>query len=186
MTRKQALLRAANILSDSGENKETVALLKEIYEELPLTHWTDKSIKDTVRQFIEDNGRVPTATDFKRNGMPPHTVIKQKYNITLGEWLDKNFPRSKDTYNELKKKYTQQFTVDYCRIKPSSQDNFNKRRSENSRSWQTVAKYNGVKTWRDLIKVLELPDYSYYSRTAAHKTLRVKVITDYDFADPNS
>lgn len=183
MTRKQALLKAVSILSRTGENKEIIALLTDIYNELPLTHWTDKSIKDTVGQFIEDNGRIPTVTDFKRKGMPPHTVIKQKYNITLAEWLEQNFPHKKDTYGELKEKYTRQFIADYNRIKPPSQEYFNKNRTGNTRSWQTVANYHGVKSWRDLIKALNLPDYSYNRSSSVHKELSVKVFTDYDFTE---
>ena len=84
MTRKQALYKAIQELSKDEGFFETVKLLQDIYDELPLVHWSDKSIRDTVEQFIVDNGRPPTVTDFKAKGMPPHPVFKQKYKITLG------------------------------------------------------------------------------------------------------
>lgn len=67
MTRKEALKKAIEILS---ETIDITALLQDIYDELPLIHWTDKSIRDTVEQFIIDNIRVPTATDFKKKVCP--------------------------------------------------------------------------------------------------------------------
>ena len=106
MTRKQALQRAITVLAKNPEYAEDIRILQEIYDELPLIHWSDSSIRDTVEQFILDNGRVPTASDFKKKGMPPHPVIKQKYKITLGEWLEKHYPVRKPTYEELKEKYT--------------------------------------------------------------------------------
>ena len=104
MTRKQALLRAITVLGKNPEYAEDIRILQEICDELPLIHWSDSSIRDTVEQFILDNGRVPTASDFKKKGMPPHPVIKQKYKITLGEWLEKHYPVRKPTYEELKEK----------------------------------------------------------------------------------
>lgn len=90
MTRKQALNKAIQVLSHNGGYAEVIRFLKDIHDELPLIHWSDKSIRDTVEQFIINNCRIPTATDFKRKGMPPHLVIKRKYKITLGEWLEQN------------------------------------------------------------------------------------------------
>ena len=140
MTRKQALLQAIKELSSKEEFSETVRLLQDIHNELPLIHWTDKSIRDTVDQFILENGRVPTVTDFKKKGMPPHPVIKQKYNTTLGEWLNKNYPTQKPTRNELKEKYVKQFVEEYLRIKPTTQYQFNINKNKKTKSWLTMQK----------------------------------------------
>lgn len=91
-TRKQALQRAIEHLSRFPEYAEEVRLLEEICDELPLIHWSDRSIRDTVEQFILDNGRPPTASDFKKAGMPPHTVIQSKYKMPLSRWLDETIP----------------------------------------------------------------------------------------------
>ena len=111
MTRKQALQKAISALSTMDGYDETIALLQDIYDELPLIHWSDKSIHDTVKQFIIDNGRMPTATDFKRKGMPPHPVIKQKYKITLGEWLEKFYPTPKPPMKNSKKNTRKNFCL---------------------------------------------------------------------------
>ena len=134
MTRKQALNKAIQVLSKEKEFTEVVGLLRDIYDELPLIHWSDKSIRDTVDQFIVDNGRVPTASDFRRKGMPPHPVIKQKYKITLGEWLEQNYPVHKPDRDELKEKYTKEFLEDYERIKSKTQEEFNRVRRKGTKS----------------------------------------------------
>lgn len=183
MTRKQALQRVISMLANNPEYAEEIRILKEISEELPLIHWSDSSIRDTVEQFILDNGRVPTTSDFKKKGMPPHPVIKQKYKITLGEWLEKYYPVRKPTYEELKEKYTKLFVEDYKRIKPKSQYEFNKLKSPGTKGWQTVAKYYEEKSWRNLIKKLDLPLYFDMARDHKPVPFKVNFHLDYDFCD---
>ena len=84
MTRKQALELAVQALA---ENEEAVQVLHTMIDELPLNRWTEDSIFDAVEQFILDHGRVPTTTDFKKRGLPPHTVIKRRFGMTLQGWL---------------------------------------------------------------------------------------------------
>ena len=173
MTRKQALQRAITELAKSPEYAEDIRILQEISDELPLIHWSDSSIRDTVEQFILDNGRVPTASDFKKKGMPPHPVIKNKYKVTLKEWLEENYPTPKPTYEELKAKHTAAFIEDYLRIKPKSQEEFNKNKRAETRGWQTVAQYHHTKTWRKLLKHLGLP--LYFDMYRDHTPINIKV-----------
>lgn len=180
MTRKKALKKAIEILSESPENVDITRFLQDIHDELPLIHWTDKSIRDTVEQFIIDNGRVPTATDFKKKGMPPHPVFKQKYNMTLAEWLNENYPIAKVTSDELKLKHTENFKNDYERIKPKTKEDFNKNRSKGTLGWQSVAKYYDCTSWLKLINILDLPVYTV---TIQQPRIKVNIITDYDFLD---
>lgn len=183
MTRKEALKKAIEILSQSAENVDITRLLQDIHDELPLIHWTDKSIIDTVEQFIADNGRVPTATDFRSKGMPPHPVFKQKYKITLGEWLNQNYPITKPSFEELRSKHTEAFIENYNRIKPKSPDEFNKNRTKGTLCWQSVAKYHECKSWRKFIKELNLPLYFDMKRDHVPVEFKVNIITDYDFKD---
>ena len=44
-----------------------------------------------MEQYIVDHGKVPNPSDFKKAGMPPHPVIKNKYKVTLKEWLEENY-----------------------------------------------------------------------------------------------
>ena len=182
-TRKQALQRAIEHLSRFPEYAEEVRLLEEICDELPLIHWSDRSIRDTVEQFILDNGRPPTASDFKKAGMPPHTVIQSKYKMPLSRWLDENYPTPKLSAEERKAEYTRAFREDYRRVRPRSQYEFNQRKRPETRSWQTVAAYHNTRSWRKLLEKLDLP--LYFDRKRDHIPANLKVIlhSDYDFRD---
>ena len=109
MTRKTALHKAIEQLKGIKGNKEIIEKLQDLADELPITHWTDKSIRDRVEQFAEENGRNPTASDFRKKGMPPHPVIKQKYKINLAEWLEENYPTYHPSADELKQRYIEEF-----------------------------------------------------------------------------
>ena len=183
MTRKQALKQAIRLLSGNPENAEVIEKLQDIHDELPLIHWSDKSIRDSVEEFILTYGRVPTATDFKKAGMPPHPVIKQKYKITLGEWLEENYPTYKPSFEELKEQYTKDFLIDYDRIKPRSQEEFNRNKRPHTKGWQTLAFYYNVKSWRNLLKALDLPLYFEMARDRKPANITVNIYTDYDFRD---
>jgi hypothetical protein len=183
MTRKQALSRAIAILSQDRENAEVVQKLAELRDDLPLVHWTDGSIRDTVEQFIHDHGRVPRAADFKKKGLPPHPVVKQKYKITVGEWLEQNYPVVKPTFEEIKAKRTKAFLEDYYRIKPRSSEEFNRERTPGTFGWMSVARYYHTRSWRTFLKMLDLP--LYFDMQKDHIPIKVTVNfhLDYDFTD---
>ena len=98
MTRKQALELAVQAMA---ANEEAVQVLHTMIDELPLNRWTEAAIRDSVEQFILDNGRPPLRTDFKKRGLPPHTVIKRRFGVTLQEWLDQNYPTEKTPLDQL-------------------------------------------------------------------------------------
>ncbi len=54
MTRKQALELVVRALAGS---EEAVQVLHTMIDELPLNRWTEAAIRDSVEQFILDNGR---------------------------------------------------------------------------------------------------------------------------------
>ena len=51
MTRKQAIIQAIQVLSKIDGKEEIISLLQDIYDEIPLIRWSDKSIHDTVKQL---------------------------------------------------------------------------------------------------------------------------------------
>ncbi len=92
MTRKQAVLDAIEILSRNQENKQTVSILKEIYDELPLIRWTENNVLDAFAQFILENGRLPTAGDMCVT-LPSKPTLNRIFNVSgLVEFEKKYFP----------------------------------------------------------------------------------------------
>ena len=182
MTRKQALAMAEQVLSGRGQN-EAAAILHKLSGELPFYSWSEDAIQDAVEQFILDHGRVPTATDFKKRGLPPHTVIKKRFGITLQEWLNRDYPVVKPSEEEKRTKATEAFVRDYSRIQPRSADEFNARRTPGTHCWYTVAVYNHTRSWRKLLAKLELPIYNNIAVPRVKPDLKVSVISDTDFRD---
>jgi len=102
MTRKQALYSTLETITDENVRKKII----EVLNDLPFTSWSKSTIFDTIDQFIVDNGRTPTTTDFKKKGLPPHPVIKLKFGINVREFLDKYYPvkrlcNSNTYYNDI-------------------------------------------------------------------------------------
>ncbi len=181
MTRKTALLQAISQLSGDQNNTEICEKLSDILEDMPLTNWTDKTIRDRIEQFREDEGRYPTTTDFKKKGMPPHPVFKHRYNRTLSQWLQENYPVPQITYEERKEKHTNAFVEEYLRLHPSSSDDFDHRRQKGVISWRGLAPYYNVTSWHNLLKTLDLPVPKPNPKERVKQKFKVIVSTDLDF-----
>ncbi len=160
MTRKQALTLAMQALSGSERGEEAITVLRALRDELPMDRWTDAAIRDSVEQFVLDNGRVPTVTDFKKRGLPPHPVIKNKYGVTLRDWLRENYPAVDSSQEESRAAATEEFTQEYLRNKPQSAAEYDRKRKQGSPCWYTVARYNQTRSWRALLNKLELPVFT--------------------------
>ena len=182
MTRKQALELAIRALAD---NEEAVQVLHTIIDEYPLNRWSEAAIRDSVEQFILDHGRVPNTRDFKRRGLPPHTVIQHHFGVNLKEWLERNYPVYRPPLDEIQAKATEDFIREYLRIRPVSAEDYNARRAHPSRGWFSIAKYNHTRRWRILLEKLNLPIYNNRGVPDGTPQLKVKVISDYNFEDEN-
>ena len=183
MTRKQAITKAIAALQQEGGNDEAIQVLGALSAELPIIHWSDATLRDTVDQFIADTGRMPAATDFKNPGMPPYRVFMCNYGLTPTEWLQSNYPEHYPTQSDLKNLYTKAFIEDYMRLKPTSADDFNERRSDKTRGWRCVARYHHLGAWTSLIKHLGLPKFSDVKPEREPSKVTVVVHNDYDFKD---
>ncbi|MCL2639140.1 MAG: hypothetical protein FWD48_12335 [Oscillospiraceae bacterium] len=165
MTRKQALHKALEVLTDL----EAIKKINELLEEMPLTCWSEAKIFDSIDQFVLDNGRNPTATDFIKNNMPPHTVIKLRFGMTLGEFLAEYYPQPEFNRDEQK----QLFISEYNRIKPQGACDFNKRKTAEIPTWITFAKMFGIGKWLDWLNLCGLEKSS---PTLVKRTQRATII----------
>ena len=180
MTRKQALTQAISRLSGDKECKEIVAILQDIYDEMPFNHWTDKAIRDTVEQFILDNGYVPATNNFGRKGMPSNVVMERRYKMPLKDWLDLNYPNRLKDPKEVEAERLAGFIEEYKRLKPVGPREYNTQRKEGVISWATAAGYFGISGWRALIAKLELPVYEREKKVREHRKLDVSLYSDID------
>jgi len=150
---------------------------------MPLNRWTEDAIRDSVEQFILDHGRVPTRTDFKKKCLPPHSVIKRRFGLTLQEWMQQNYPIEKPSDDERHAEATEAFVREYLRIQPVSAEDYNARRAHPSLGWSAIARYNHTRRWRILLEKLELPVYNNRAVPRGKVEFKVNIISDYDFRE---
>ena len=171
MTRKQALHRALQVLDD----EEVRAKINEIIDDMPFTGWSERTIFDTIDQFIIDNGRVPSGTDFKKKGLPPHPVIKLRFGINLKEFLTKYYPSPKRLnnfslyYTKEKEEWKEIFIESYNANKPRTADDYNKTKPKETPTWVTIAKMFGTESWLEWITICNLERYTKHRYKLYHK-----------------
>ncbi|MCL2577537.1 MAG: hypothetical protein FWE27_05750 [Defluviitaleaceae bacterium] len=160
MTRKQALHKALEALTDETAKEK----IKEILDDMPLVSWSEKTIFDTIDQFILDHGRIPTVTDFRKKGLTPHPVIKLRFGINLRAFLDIYYPtnklcNSKIYFNETREFWQEFFIKEYHKIKPGSAEEYNSNRIKETPSWQTIAKMFEIIKWLDWLNFCKIIPY---------------------------
>ena len=163
ITRKQAVLRAIEVLSESKENHEFCKVLERLSEELPLSHWTENSILDAVNQFLNENGRLPASVDFlKVDYLPNRCTIKNKLGLTMEEFYNKYYSNfyynNNSVYNYKDIEYwTDMFKEQYIKHGKPSLNYFDKLRDNDTPCVQTYCKIIGVDTWNELLEHCNFP-----------------------------
>lgn len=158
MTRKQALLKAINDCNDPAVKEKLI----DIYHEIPITHWTKKSIIDAIENYYLETGKYPTSSILNRDSaLPYYQVIENVFGIKVKDFLNLYFPHDK-TEEQLKEECNNRiihdFIIEYNRIKPSSIRDYNKRRNKKVQCSATVCKAANSK-WNELLKKLKLQKY---------------------------
>ena len=162
MTRKQALMRVYEMLGTYEQTEETgeiQAKLAEIMEEMPFASWSERTIFDTIDQWVLENGKVPNTRDLSRKGLPPVPVIRNRFKMQAREFLDKYYPAPERLCNsnpygyKTAEAWLDSFKQNYNKINPRSAEEYNKRRGEDEPSWYTVARLCGVNKWSELLEL---------------------------------
>ena len=163
ITRKQAVLRAIEVLSESKENYEVCEVLERLAEELPLSHWTEDSILDATNQFLNENGRLPASADFlKVDYLPNRCTIKNKLGLTMEEFYNKYYSNfyynNNSIYNYKDIDYwTNMFKEQYIKHGKPGLNSFDKLRDKETPCVQTYCKIIGVGTWNELLEHCGFP-----------------------------
>lgn len=113
MTRKQAVLKAIELLETNKKNTEIVRQLKIIYDELPLVKWSRESILDSIQQYINEHNNVfPSQRHFGKT-LPSSQTLNRKFKTNgLQEFREVYFPETCD----VKSPYSYYSNEDFLRI----------------------------------------------------------------------
>ena len=163
MTRKQAISAVLGYLDRQPDLPQelckAILILKEMENGMPGKIWTDEAIRAAVESFIEENERPPKVKELDTvEYLPPHPVVALQYGMTAGKWLEENYPGQKGSFPGKYKGLTpenlrEMFISEHQRIRPISEEDFDKRRQEGVPCWHYMAKQLGVDRWNEL-KVL--------------------------------
>lgn len=169
MTRKQAVKKAIDILNQQPASREVAEIcnkLFEILDSMPITNWDEKTIFDTIDNWIIENHRVPNTKDLAQKGLPPPPVIKNRFGVRAMDFLNEKYPerlpkcKSQKYQYKTKEEWLQIFITEYKQIVPHSAQDFNLRRCKNNPTWSTYAQILEVSTWNELLTLANLPIYT--------------------------
>ena len=158
MTRKQAILQAIAILKKNDENQEICRVLTELLHELPICHWSKKTILDAFDQYILEHNKLPSKSEIKDNPkIPTHSTIKNRFGLTLQNFY-------KEYYGDYIKKcpsrvyhyqsvdfWINNFKEQYIKNDYPTQREYDLLRDKNTPSSRHLVKISGYKNWNELL-----------------------------------
>lgn len=181
MTRKDALREAIQIVSNARIGKqrkaEILAGLTLCRQELPFAHWTKEAVFDACDTWVQEHGKLHLKA-FESPAMPSHSTVKNRFGMTAREFRDRYYPISGGSagspYRQREvEDWNRDFKADFHQMRCVGQDDYNRRRNRKLPTWNTVAAMNGVRSWRDLLKKLNMAPYE---RPGTRPSVNVRVL----------
>lgn len=158
MTRKQAVSQAIAILEKEDKNQEICQKLQEIMLELPMTHWSDKTIFDAFDQYILEHNCLPSMSEISRNPkIPTHPTIKNRFGLTLQEFYKKYYNQyirkspSRVYHYHNTSYWIENFREQYTKNNYPSQKEYDSLRDKNTPCAKHIIKISGYKNWNELL-----------------------------------
>lgn len=191
MNRKQAILKAIEVLSTDSNNSEVIDKLKEVANEMPSSTWTRESILDSIDTYAtEHNNTLPGIVELNSSNKLPTDVTIKKFFSTpsiISFWKEyfpqykmkerkspyNNEPNDffiatfKQNYEKIKNKYDLKY-VKYAQ--------YEKYREPNSPCANTIRRNCNCKTYNDLLILCGYKKKSSPVVSVSH----VKVTDEYD------
>ena len=191
LSRREALKAAYQLVKDASlpqkEKEEILFGLDLCLSELPFAQWSQAAIFDACDQFILDKGRLPRLRDFNRAGLPSHPTVKNRFGLSLRQFLDRYYPPAtgiptRSPYGgRPASHWLDIFQREYRSLLPKSAAAYNAQRPKGTPSWATLAKMLGLKTWRELLTYCgfsprsladQIPGYRVYADSPSFRKLR--------------
>lgn len=179
ITRKIAI----TYVIENVDNDEVKKVFDMLLREYPKTSWNIDNVSDCIKQFWEDNGRLPYQDEYNRkNNMPNLSTFEYKWGISKARWLDRYMPEySKYAKEREDKLYSiKSFISEYKRIKPCTLDEFEEKRNPDKvYSVPAILRYNKINGWKELLANCKLEIYypkDRYRETEKAKIKKVEII----------
>lgn len=182
ITIQQALdiaIEALSELPESEINKQAIIRLSNLKKRDFCTHWTKDLVFQRLDQWKEEHGRNPTITNLAEPNMPKVFQIQRLFDMRATAFFNIYYPsdkpkKSRTPYTEkTREEYIDLFIKEYNRIKPHSSKDYNCKRNAKFPTWNTIARYVGVTTWNELLKITNV-DTSHINKSETVHSFNVK------------
>lgn len=155
ITKRQAMERAIN---SAGVDSVAAQKIKEVLMDYPFTKWNTNMINDGIQQFYDDFGRLPSKEDFSKiRSLPYMEIFCTYFSSTRIAWFKEYFPKEYAKYLEDKENRKKSFTLidfsdEYKRIRPLTEDEFDLKRNKSKICCsQVIMRKNGISKWSELL-----------------------------------
>lgn len=155
MTRKQAALKAIELLSGNEENKEICEGLSKIVNGRLTEIWNKELVLESIQDFITENGYYPTVKQMDASPMmPAHASAYIAMGMGYRAVKEIYFPDvpHKEEYGKPKvEDWMEQFRALFIRLGKPTQKEFDRIRPEGAGSASTWVRRTKSKSWNDLL-----------------------------------
>lgn len=162
VTIRQALKMAIEVVK---EDDEIVGKLRDILSEYPLTKWNEKNISDGLETFFDTYGHLPRSGDYQKEKYLPFVdIFRYRYKMRRNAWIELHCPALMQKERARGRTYKQSslhdFAKEYERIKPFTEDEFNKKRDKKICCAEVIMRYNKIKSWEEMLSICKLKRYT--------------------------
>lgn len=155
MTRKQALLAVLETATD----KEAIAVIQDMVENMPYHEWDSATIDDAIEQYNFDHGHYPKPSNFVYDKkLPNPSTVFYRTGIPLKDYLKRFYTKLTNSvkyYDKSKEEWLKIFRSEFDRIHPKGAIDYNARRDKSTPSWNIIVGMFGKKKWTELLDIAE-------------------------------
>lgn len=182
MTRKQALLAVLKTATD----KEAIAVIQEMIENMPYHEWNLATIDDAIEQYKFDHGQYPKPSNFVYDKkLPNAATVLYRTGIPLKDYLKRFYTKLTNSvkyFDKTKEEWLKIFQSEFDRIHPKGAIDYNTRRDKSTPSWSVIADMFGIKKWNELLAIAEREIKKTITKIdRPREKLTVKSYSDLDF-----
>lgn len=156
MTRKQAALKAIELLSGNEENKEICEALSRITNGKLAETWNKELVLESIQDFISENGYYPSAKQMDRDPMmPAHASAYIAMGMGYRDVKEKYFPdvpKKSEDGNQTTEEWIEQFQKLFIELDKPTKKEFDVKRPKESSSATTWIRKTESDSWNDLLK----------------------------------
>lgn len=163
MTRKQAALKAIELLSGNEENREICEALGRVVNSRLTEDWNKELALEAIQDFIDENGYFPSAKEMDYDAMmPAHASLYLAVGMRYTKVKEAYFPDVMTKAEKQKcnvEEWIASFKELFIKMGKPSEKSFNKDRDGDIPHSTTWIKRTESDSWSDMLRKCGLAEY---------------------------